>query len=338
MPSLGQQLRDQRVRREISLEQVSESTRISRTYLAALERDAFDELPGDVFAKGYVRAYADFIGADAEGLVEAFVAERRASGAPASGPAGGREYLEALRASGGDGASRSRAGYRVAIVSTVAVLVIVALGYAGWRSRTATTDPARQAPTPARSTTDSPAAPLSRTVDPPADSEEPAGSRAPEPTPAVRAGAVDDAAASEMSPATRKPPTDATRVEPAAAPRDVTETEAPAAGRLTIPEAGVGTAIVDRRLEGRADRFPAGSRVHFWTRVVGAARGERIRHIWIHEGRAVESIPLEIGGAHWRTYSRKTLYSPGAWAVEARDASGMLLAREEFTCEKAASP
>ena len=84
------------------------------------------------------------------------------------------------------------------------------------------------------------------------------------------------------------------------------------------------------------DRFPAGSRVHFWTRVVGAEPGALIRHIWIHEGRTVESIPLEIGGAHWRTHSRKTMYSTGAWAVEARDASGRLLAREEFTCEGAA--
>jgi hypothetical protein len=47
------------------------------------------------------------------------------------------------------------------------------------------------------------------------------------------------------------------------------------------------------------------------------------------------TVELRIGGAHWRTQSRRTLRpgSAGQWAVEARDATGTVLARTDFTCD-----
>lgn len=103
---------------------------------------------------------------------------------------------------------------------------------------------------------------------------------------------------------------------------------------LSINDYGVGTDVVDRELKGKGDQFEEGSKVVFFTRVIGGADGDRIRHVWLHEKEEVVSIGLTLGGSHWRTYSRKTLPpgTTGAWAVEARDAEDRVLARAEFTC------
>ena len=87
-------------------------------------------------------------------------------------------------------------------------------------------------------------------------------------------------------------------------------------------------------MQGESDRFNVGTKVAFFTRVEGARAGETIRHVWRHEGAEIASIPLRIGGANWRTYSRKTMYagSAGAWTVEAVDDGGNVLARSEFSC------
>jgi hypothetical protein len=72
----------------------------------------------------------------------------------------------------------------------------------------------------------------------------------------------------------------------------------------------------------------------FWTLVVGGSAGDRISHVWLRDGEEMLAVGLAIGGPHWRTWSNKTLHtgSAGSWAVEARDAEGRVLARDEFTC------
>jgi len=113
------------------------------------------------------------------------------------------------------------------------------------------------------------------------------------------------------------------------------EAPAPPTDALQVSEHGVGTGLAIRRLVGQADRFPAATRVAFWTLVLGGQRGHVVRHVWFHEGRAVMRVDLPIGGPRWRTYSRLLLPegSAGRWAVEARTSDGRLLVRDEFLCE-----
>ena len=61
---LGSELREARVQRGLTLEQVAYETRIRTRYLEALEDERFDDLPGEAYAKGFLRTYADFIGLD----------------------------------------------------------------------------------------------------------------------------------------------------------------------------------------------------------------------------------------------------------------------------------
>ncbi len=71
--SFGEELKRERELREITLREVSESTKISLRYLEALERNAFENLPGGVFNRGFVRAYSKFIGIDPESMVDAYL-------------------------------------------------------------------------------------------------------------------------------------------------------------------------------------------------------------------------------------------------------------------------
>lgn len=71
--SFGSWLRRQREMREISLREISETSKISLRYLEALERDRFDLLPASVFAKGFLREYARFVGLDPDEVVNYYL-------------------------------------------------------------------------------------------------------------------------------------------------------------------------------------------------------------------------------------------------------------------------
>jgi len=136
--SFGEELKRERKLREISLREVSESTKISLRYLEALERNDFDNLPGGVFNRGFVRAYSEFIGVDPEAMVNSYVLEERAAGIS---PPDTKESNE--------GGRNPKTASRVLVV----VIVILALGigaFLGWhyliRDKAATpTAPAQEA-------------------------------------------------------------------------------------------------------------------------------------------------------------------------------------------------
>ena len=62
MAAVGAFLRELRVKRGLSLEDLSRATRVARPYLEALEHDAFTSLPAPVFTRGFIRAYCQAVG------------------------------------------------------------------------------------------------------------------------------------------------------------------------------------------------------------------------------------------------------------------------------------
>lgn len=69
---LGNTLRQAREARELTLREVEWATRIKTEYLAALESEEFDSLPGAVYARGFLRSYAAYLGLDAEPLISEY--------------------------------------------------------------------------------------------------------------------------------------------------------------------------------------------------------------------------------------------------------------------------
>jgi len=76
MGAFGERLRREREMRGISLNEIAESTKISRRHLESLENEEFDSLPGGVFNRGFVRAYARFVGINEEQAVADYNAAR----------------------------------------------------------------------------------------------------------------------------------------------------------------------------------------------------------------------------------------------------------------------
>ena len=69
LAELGDLLRETRESKGLSLEQVEEATRIRRSFLHALEEERFSDLPGEVYVRGFVRNYAQFLGLDPDELL-----------------------------------------------------------------------------------------------------------------------------------------------------------------------------------------------------------------------------------------------------------------------------
>lgn len=65
----GERLRREREMRGVSLDEIAEATKIGTRLLRALEEEQFDLLPGGIFNKGFVRAYAKFLGINEEQAV-----------------------------------------------------------------------------------------------------------------------------------------------------------------------------------------------------------------------------------------------------------------------------
>src|SRR5499425_1425491 len=64
MPTLGQELKRMREERGIALSVISETTRIGTRFLKAIEEDNFTVLPGGIFTRSFIRAYAREVGMD----------------------------------------------------------------------------------------------------------------------------------------------------------------------------------------------------------------------------------------------------------------------------------
>jgi cytoskeleton protein RodZ len=97
MPSIGDTLREARMRQRLDIADVEAKTKIRAKYLRALENEEFGMLPGPTFVKTFLRSYAEVLGLDPHLLVEDY----RARYEP-------REEAEALKPIGPPGLARDR--------------------------------------------------------------------------------------------------------------------------------------------------------------------------------------------------------------------------------------
>jgi cytoskeletal protein RodZ len=77
-PSIGSILRRQREIRHMSLAEVSRVTRIPALTLESIESDRFDELPGEVFVRGFLKSYAQAVGVMPAEVLARYTSSRRA--------------------------------------------------------------------------------------------------------------------------------------------------------------------------------------------------------------------------------------------------------------------
>ena len=118
MADIGSRLREARESQGLSLDQVEEQIRIRRTFLEALEEERFEDLPGHVYARGFIRNYARHLGLDTQDLLRDYA--QATGAAPRRVPRVLNEPL--LPSSGG----------RVWSAIFLVVMVLLILALAGW--------------------------------------------------------------------------------------------------------------------------------------------------------------------------------------------------------------
>ncbi|MCA1849501.1 MAG: helix-turn-helix domain-containing protein, partial [Acidobacteria bacterium] len=131
--SLGEQLRLAREARGITLREISEQTRISVRYLEAIEADDYRHLPGGIFNRSFIKAYARYVKFDEDEALEAYMRTAREHGESpdevATTPHHSRVYTD------GD---TNRSPLVTALLSAVILGILILGVYAGlhWYRRT----------------------------------------------------------------------------------------------------------------------------------------------------------------------------------------------------------
>lgn len=118
--TFGDRLKREREMREVPLEEISAATRISNRYLQALESEEWSKLPGGVFARGFVRSIARYLGLDEESLLAEFDLAR--SKEPSPPP---HQTLEPM--------PQEMPRWLPAVVAAVVLLLLLAGAVYGWR-------------------------------------------------------------------------------------------------------------------------------------------------------------------------------------------------------------
>ena len=150
----GPRLKRAREARGVSLREIADRTKISASALEALERNDISRLPGGIFGRGFVRAYAEAIGLDPEEAIKEFL-ERF----PHDSVTVGSPYLPSEDHAAVEGSRQSaETGLKLAVISVPVAIALVYL--------TLTYRPAEQQPTETPTVSVPPPAPVARAVAP----------------------------------------------------------------------------------------------------------------------------------------------------------------------------
>ncbi len=87
MWTLGETLRQARLDKSVSLAEAARDTRIRRSYLEALEAEDVASLPPPVYTRGFLRTYAEYLGLNAQAMVDLYQPSPHREPTPALRPA-----------------------------------------------------------------------------------------------------------------------------------------------------------------------------------------------------------------------------------------------------------
>jgi cytoskeleton protein RodZ len=137
--------------RGITLDEIAEATKIGTRSLRALEQEQFDRLPGGIFNKGFVRAYARFLGIDEEQAVADYLAVTNESVETPAADNKSMQPVAAVEAEREPEPAGANPSWR-ALAIILLVMALIAGGwyaYNRWRARRVTALSVEPAPSPA---------------------------------------------------------------------------------------------------------------------------------------------------------------------------------------------
>lgn len=122
MFEIGATLREARERRQLTWEQVEAETKIRAKYLRALEDEEFDSLPSGTYVRGFLRAYASYLGLDGRLFVDEYASRF-----------GTRHDDELFRRRRERPMTQRRESSSAVLVALIAVVAIGVLFFVAWR-------------------------------------------------------------------------------------------------------------------------------------------------------------------------------------------------------------
>jgi cytoskeletal protein RodZ len=122
MFEIGATLREARERRQLTWEQVEAETKIRAKYLRALEEEEFDSLPSGTYVRGFLRAYASYLGLDGRLFVDEYASRF-----------GTRHDDELFRRRRERPMTQRRESSSAVLVALIAVVAIGVLFFVAWR-------------------------------------------------------------------------------------------------------------------------------------------------------------------------------------------------------------
>jgi len=122
MFEIGATLREARERRQLTWEQVEADTKIRAKYLRALEEEEFDSLPSGTYVRGFLRAYASYLGLDGRLFVDEYASRF-----------GTRHDDELFRRRRERPMTQPRESSSAVLVALIAVVAIGVLFFVAWR-------------------------------------------------------------------------------------------------------------------------------------------------------------------------------------------------------------
>jgi cytoskeleton protein RodZ len=223
MAAVGAYLREFRVKRGLSLEELGRMTRVAGRYLDALENDAFNALPAPVFTRGFIRAYCQAVGVSPD---EALARYDGRDVREAQAPTSATPHTASVPAPQSEGEPRTRSAILVSfvllVVLGVALFAVALVTQPAREQRVERTPPAAPAPPPA----------------PPVASITPAPEVAtrPIPAPAVKPPPAAPRPLEQTRPASPPPPASTNFGASSAAPVPPIAPPAPSGSRAWMPQ------------------------------------------------------------------------------------------------------
>ncbi|EOH94079.1 RodZ domain-containing protein [Enterococcus villorum] len=135
--TIGETLRQARLNKKISLDELQQITKIQKRYLEAIDNDDFDQLPGKFYVRAFIRQYAEAVGEDGNHLVDVFDGKSKLSaGEVVERPepetvSGSRKAMHQEETD----PSKFWTSLPVILLGLVALAIITVVGYMTWQDR-----------------------------------------------------------------------------------------------------------------------------------------------------------------------------------------------------------
>ncbi|MGY0691627.1 RodZ domain-containing protein [Virgibacillus sp. FSP13] len=123
---IGARLKEARMEKELSLDNVQETTKIQKRYLIAIEEGNFHILPGKFYARAFIKEYATAVGLDPNELLEEYKEE-----IPETDEDSTAQYTRIQRSRKENNPAKNSAVFSL-IPTIIVVLLVIGIIFAAW--------------------------------------------------------------------------------------------------------------------------------------------------------------------------------------------------------------